>query len=159
MKEEGRALGYAFALPRLVARLGGRHPRRAEFSRWEAYGLGILVFGISCVFVARLVLPLVRPGLLQGLALVLLPFAVWIGYLLLYFVNAQIVVPLRALRLYSAPTNNPFQHFVIMSGTTWLALLLLRDECDWLKSLGLFWLGLLFCNLLAIVILKLRHEP
>ena len=49
----GREIGYAFALPRLIARLGGRHARRAEFSRWEAYGLGILVFGISCVFVAR----------------------------------------------------------------------------------------------------------
>ncbi len=155
----GRERGYAFALPRLIARLAGRPARRAEFSRWEAYGLGILVFGISCVFAGRMILPLVRPGVLQGLVLFLLPFAVWIAYLLLYFVNARIVALLRKLGLYAAPTNNPFQHSVIMAGTTLFALLFLRDECNGVKSLGVFWLGLLSCNLLAIVILKLRHEP
>ena len=35
-----RPIGYAFALPRLVARLAGREVRRAEFSRGEAYGAG-----------------------------------------------------------------------------------------------------------------------
>jgi hypothetical protein len=156
---ESSDLGYAFALPRFLARLAGRPVRQAEFSRWEAYGLGILVFGISCVFVARLILPLVRPGIWQALFLFLLPPAMWMAYLLLYFINAQVVALLRRRGFYSAPTNNPFQHFVIMSLTTWLALLFLRDGCDWVKSLGVLWLGLLFCNLLATVILKLRHEP
>jgi hypothetical protein len=159
MKENGRELGYAFALPRLIARLAGRRARRAELSRWEAYGLGILVFGISCVFAARIILPVVRLEVLQGLVLVLLPFAIWIAYLLLYFLNAQIVSLLRTLGLYSAPTNNPFQHIVIMSGTTLLAGLLLQDECAWLKSLGIFWLVLLALNLLSIAVLKLLHEP
>jgi hypothetical protein len=159
MKENGRELGYAFALPRLIARLAGRRARRAELSRWEAYGLGILVFGISCVFAARIILPVVRLEVLQGLVLVLLPFAIWIAYLLLYFLNAQIVSLLRTLGLYTAPTNNPFQHIVIMSGTTLLAGLLLQDECAWLKSLGIFWLVLLALNLLSIAVLKLLHEP
>jgi hypothetical protein len=159
MKEEGSDLGYAFALPRLVARLAGRRVRRAEFSRWEAYGFGILVFGISCVFAARLILPFVRPGIWQALFLFFLPPAMWVAYLLLYFINARIVALLRRLGFYSAPTNNPFQHFVIMSLTTMLALLFLQDASTWLKSLGALWLALLFCNLLAIVILKLRHEP
>ncbi len=151
-------VGYAFALPRLVARLAGHEVRRAEFCRWEAYGFGILVFGMSCVFAARLLSRFVRPGFFQGLILFLLPFAVWIAYLLVYFVNAQIVTLLRRLGLYSAPTNNPFQHFVIMSGTTWLALLFLRDECDWLKLLGVFWLGLVGANLVSIVILRVLQE-
>lgn len=151
-------LGYAFALPRLAARFGGRQVRRAELSRWEAYGTGILVFGISCVFAGRAILPLVRPLALQLLALLLLPFAIWIAFLLVYFVNAQIVALLRRLGLYSAPTNNSLQHFVIISGITLLAALLLRDECDWVKSLGVFWLGLVSLNLLSILILKLRHE-
>lgn len=158
MREHGSELGYAFALPRLVARLAGRRARRAELSRWEAYGLGILVFGISCVFAARFILPVVRPGLPQALVLVLLPFAIWIGYLLLYFVNARIVALLRTLGLYTAPTNKPFQHFVIMSGTTLLAARFLQDECAWLKSLGVFWLGLLALNLLSLFVLKFRHE-
>jgi len=151
-------LGYAFALPRLAARFGRRQVRRAELSRWEAYGTGILVFGISCVFAGRAILPLVRPLALQLLALLLLPFAIWIAFLLVYFVNAQIVALLRRLGLYSAPTNNSLQHFVIISGITLLAALLLRDECDWVKSLGVFWLGLVSLNLLSIVILRLRHE-
>ncbi len=158
MKEEGPELGYAFALPRLVARLAGRVVRRAEFSRWEAYGLGILVFGMSCVFAARLLLPFVRPGPLKVVDLLLLPFALWIAFLLLYFVNARIVALLRRLGLYGAPTNNPFQHFVIMAWTTWLAFLFVRDESGLIKSLGTFWIGLLFFNLFALFILRFRHE-
>lgn len=151
-------LGYAFALPRLIARSAGRKVRRAELSRWEAYGLGILVFGISCAFAARRVLPFVRPPAMRVLVLLFLPFAIWVAYLLLYFVNAQVVAPLRKLGLYSAPTNNPFQHIVIMSLITLLAVLLLQDESDWLKSLGIFWLLLLSLNLFSMLILKLRHE-
>ena len=118
----GREIGYAFALPRLIARLGGRRARRAELSRWEAYGMGILVFGISCVFVAHTLLPVVRPAFAQLLVLLLLPFAVWVAFLLLYYVNSLMTALLRRFGLYSAMTNNPFQHFVIMSLTTLLAL-------------------------------------
>lgn len=151
--------GYAFALPRLVARLAGRRVRRAEFSGWEAYGLGILVFGISCVFGARLVLLFVRPGWAEALLLLFLPAETFVAYLVLYFINARVIALLRRLRLYSAPTNNPFQHLVIMSLTTVLALLFLRDEWRSLNSLGVLWLGILSSNLLALVILKIRHEP
>ncbi|MGI8956985.1 MAG: hypothetical protein ACR2II_08750 [Chthoniobacterales bacterium] len=156
---EKSQIGYAFALPRLVARFAGREVRSAEFSRWEAYGLGIVVFGISSLFVGRALLPLVRPGVLEWLTILLLPFALWIAFLLWYFVNAQVAALLRRLGLYTARTNNPFQHFMIMSGTTLFALLFLRDGCAWIRSLGVFWLALLLGNLLAIVILKFRHEP
>ena len=152
-------IGYAFALPRLLARLAGRAPRKAELSRWEAYGFGILVFGMSCVFAGRLLFPFVRPGLLQGLFLLLVPFAVWIAYLPLYFVNARVAALLRRLGLYTAPTNNSLQHFAFMALTSGIALFFLRDECAWIKSLGGFWLGLLACNLLALLILKFQHEP
>jgi hypothetical protein len=65
---------------------------------------------------------------------------------------------LRRFGLYSAMTNNLFQHHVIMSLTTLLALLLVRDESGWMKSLGVFWLGLLFLNLISILFLKFLHE-
>lgn len=152
-------IGYAFALPRVVARRGGRNVRQAEFSRWEAYGLGILVFGMSCVFVARLFLPFVRPALLQVLVLFLLPFAIWVAFLILYYLNFLTIGVLRRLGLYAALTNNPLQHAVIMALITGIALHFLHDECTWVKSLGIFWLGLLFLNLLSILIEKLRHEP
>ena len=159
MKDKNRELGYAFALPRLIARLGRREVRRAELSRWEAYGLGILVFGISCVFVGRAVLPLVRPGVLPWLFLFFLPFAVWVAFLLLYYCTALVIALFRKLGLYAAVTNNPFQHVVIMSLTTLLATRLLRDESGWLKSLGIFWLALLGLNILSIFVEKLRDEP
>jgi hypothetical protein len=151
-------IGYAFALPRLLARLAGREARRAELSAAEAYGLGVLVFGMSCMFVARALLPMVRPFLLSLLVLFLVPFAVWIAFLLLYYLNSLVVALLRRLRFYSAITNNPFQHVVIMSLTTLIAFHFLGDECRWANSLGLFWLGLLGLNFLAILVEKLSDE-
>ena len=151
-------LGYAFALPRLVARLAGRKVRRAEFSSGEAYGVGVLVFGVSCVFVARALFPLVRSLAWQLLVLFLLPFAMWAAYLLLYYVNSLVAAFLRKLRIYAAVTNNPFQHVVIMSLTTILAVILVRDQTDWMRSLGAFWLALLALNLLAIFLEKLLDE-
>lgn len=152
------ARGYAFALPRLVARLAGRPVRRAELSRWEAYGTGILVFVIPCVFAARLFLPIVSHFVLQVLFLVLLPFAIWIAFLLVYFVNARIAALLRRLGLFSAPTNNPLQHFVIISLVTLLASCLLCDEAGLINSLGALWLGLLSLNLLSLLCLKFRYD-
>ena len=150
--------GYAFALPRLMARLAGRKVRRAELSRWEAYGTGTLVFGISCIFAARFVLSLVRPVALQALALLFLPFGIWIAFLLLVYVDSLLVALLRRLGLYSAVTNNPFQHFFIISLTTLLAALLVRDETGWMRSLGSCWIALVALNLLSILLLKFLDE-
>ena len=147
-------LGYAFALPRLVARLAGRKVRQAEFSRLEAYGVCFLVFGISNLFVARALLPLLGSLVLQGLVGFLLPFAMWAAFLLLYYLVSLVIAVFRGLGLYRATTNNSFQHVVIMTLTTGLALALVRDDCDGVKSLGFLWLGLLGLNLLAIAVLR-----
>jgi hypothetical protein len=153
-----RQIGYAFALPRLVARLAGHKPRRAEFSGAEAYGLGILVFGFSYVFVARALLPIVRSFVLYLLVLFALPFAIWVAFLLLYYLNSLVIALFRKLGLYAAVTNTPFQHVIIMSLTTGVAFFFLRDECDWVKSLGIFWLGLVCLNVLSIFVEKLLDE-
>ncbi len=153
-----RERGYAFALPRLLARLGGGEVRRAELSRWEAYGLGILVFSLACVLAGHLLLPLVRPVFWRLLALFFLPFAVWVAFLLFFYLNALLAGGLRRLGLYRAVTNNPFQHFVIIGLTSLWAVLLIRTGTDWMCSLGVLWLGLLALNLLALGLLKLRHE-
>jgi hypothetical protein len=158
MKGAGtRPLGYAFALSRLVARSTGRKPRRAEFSGLEAYGLGLLVFGMSCVFVARSLL-FVRPTVFYLMVLLILPFAIWIGFLLLYYLNSLVVALLRRLGFYSAVTNNPFQHIVIMSLISLVAFQFLLEEPVWVKSLGVFWLGVLSLNLLSILIEKFLDE-
>ena len=38
--------------------------------------------------------------------------------------------------------------------TTLFALLLVRDETGWMRSLGIFWLGLVSLNLISILILQ-----
>lgn len=150
--------GYAFALPRVVARMAGHQVRRAELSAVEAYGVCILVFGISCVSAGRALLPLVRPVSLRLFCLVLLPVGIWAAFLLLYYLVSLLIGLCRRLGLYAAVTNNPFQHVVIISLTSLLALLLVRDECAWVKSLGIFWLCLLALNLLAVMGLKLLRQ-
>lgn len=152
-RDEEPERGYAFALPRLVARLAGRKVRRAEFSKLEAYGVCFLVFGISNLFVARALLPLLGSPVLQWLVLLLLPFAMWAAFLLFYYLVSLVIAIFRRLGFYRATTNNSFQHVVIMTLTTGLALVLVRDDCDAVKSLGFLWLGLLGLNLLAIAIL------
>ena len=154
----GETKGYVFALPRLLARLRGWKTRRAEFSRWEVYGFGVFVFGFGCVIAGRLALPFVRPTFLRVFVLIFLPIAVWIAFLLGYFVNWLLAGGLRKLGLYSAPTNNPLQHFVIMSQFSFLALFLLRDSSVVMNSLGAFWLGLIGFNLLALFLLKFIPE-
>lgn len=149
-------VGYWFALPRLCARLAGRKVRRAEWSGWEAYGLGGLVFGIGCVFLARALCVVVRPGFGRVLCLLLTPLLVWIACLLVYFVNWLLAGLLRRLGLYHARTNNALQSFLIIALVSLLASLLLRDESGWLRSLGIFWLALVSLNLAAELLEKIR---
>jgi hypothetical protein len=153
-----RPLGYAFALSRLVARATGRKTRRAEFSGAEAYGLGLLVFVISYVFVARELLMFVRPLAFYLALLFVLPFAIWIAFLLLYYLISLLAGLLRRLGSYSAVTNNPFQHVVIMSLISLIALQFVFEKPVWIKSLGIFWLGLLFLNFLSILTEKFLDE-
>jgi hypothetical protein len=151
--------GFWFALPRLLARLTGRKVRRAQWSAVEAYGLGWLVFLFPCVFFWREQLAVVRPIFWQIVLFVLIPLAVWIGWLLLYFFVWLLAGLLRQLGLFSRLTNNPLQSFFIILIVSVLALLFLRDEQFWLRSLGMFWLGLVALNFCAEVILRCSHEP
>jgi hypothetical protein len=156
MKEAER--GYFFALTRLLARLAGRRVRKAEFSRWEIYSAGWFVFGFAGVVTGWILLPLVRPTELKILVLLLLPAGVWIALLLFYFVNWTTAAILRQLGLYAERTNNPLQHLIIMAVFSCFALALLRDENMLLNSLGIFWLGLVSLELLALLILRFLDE-
>jgi hypothetical protein len=79
--------------------------------------------------------------------------------LLLFYLNSLLARLLRRLGLYAVATNNPLQHFVVISLMTLLALWLAREPNEWLRSLGIFWLGLVGLNLLALAVLKFLHEP
>jgi len=153
-----RQEGYAFALSRLVARLGGRKVRRAEWSTLETYGVGLLVFGISCVCAGR-VLPLfVRATVLRVLLFGALPVLLWVTFLLLYYLVSLFIRLLRRFGLYSAPTNDPVQHLFFVWLTTVLSLLLVAKGSVWLQLLGGLWLGPLILNLISIPIERLLDQ-
>lgn len=151
-------LGYWFALPRLLARMARKNVRRAQWSAGEAYGLGWLVFLFPCIFLWREQLTVVRSIAWQIVVFVLIPFAVWIGWLLVYFFVWLLANLLRRLGLFSGRTKNPLQSFFIILIVSLLALLFLRDEQFWFRSLGIFWLGLVALNFCAEIILRFSHE-
>lgn len=150
--------GYFFALPRLLARVFGCKARCAEFSGAEAHGVGMLVFTMVCVLLGRALWTFVRPGWLQLLFVIVLPLGAWIALLVFYFVNSLFARLLRRLGLYSAPTNNPLQHVVIIAVLTLCAARLIGDASVWLRSLGIFWCALVGLELFALLVLKIRHE-
>jgi len=148
-------LGFAFALPRLVARLGGREVLRAEWSGLEAYGVGLLVFGISYLCAAGLVPLFVRPMVFQVVTYAILPVILWLVLLLLYYLISLASRTFRQLGVYSASTNDPAQHLFFVVLTTFCSWFLVRSNAIWLQSLGCLWLALLGLNLVAIAIEKL----
>jgi Predicted nucleoside-diphosphate sugar epimerases len=147
--------GFAFALSRLLARLSGRKVCRAQWSGLEAYGVCLLVFGISCVSAGRVLPLVVRPGILRVALFAALPVILWGGFLLLYYVLSLVIHLFRRLGLYSAATNAPLQQLFFASLTTILSFFLLRSGSGWLQSLGILWLGLLALNLISIVVERL----
>ena len=147
-------LGFAFPLSRLVARLCGRRVCRAKWSVVEAYGVCLLVFGINWVCAGWVVPLFVRGILFQLLVVLILPVVLWLIFLLLYYLISLLIRLLRRLGLYSAPTNEPGQHFFFVCLTTFLSLLLLQSENLWLQSLGGVWLALLGLNLVALALEK-----
>ena len=159
MSEGDTQRGYVFALPRVIAKLFGAKPRRAEWSGAEAYGVCALVFGITYVFSARELLVFVRPWPARLLALFVLPFAVWVAFLLLYYVISLLIRTLRQLRLYKARTNDQFQHVVIMLLTTAISLHFLRDPIGWISALGVTWFLLLGTNIFCIFFERILDEP
>ena len=147
-------LGYGFALPRVLARLVGKRVGQAQFSAVEAYSVCLLVSAMHYIFLARLITPFVRPGWPLALLLLLLPIATWIYFLFLYYAISLVLRVFRKFELFGSLPNNRFQSVIITGLTTLVALLFLRVEAFWLKSLGGFWLGLLLLNLLAIAVEK-----
>ncbi len=141
--------GYLFALPRLLARLAGYEVHRAELNAWEVYSFGVFVFAMACIVAGWAIWPFVWPGFF-----ILLPMAVWVAFLLLFYVNFLLAQLLRRLGLYTAVTNNPLQHFLIMTLMTLLAAWLILAGNAWVRSLGIFWVGLVALNWIAAVLLK-----
>ncbi len=151
-------MGYAFALPRLLARIAGLKVRRAQWSAAEAYGLGSLVFLLPCVWLWQEEVAGARSLVRQIFALGFVPLLVWLGWLLVLAVVWSLASMLRRLGLYRAPTNLPLQSFFILTLVSLCALSFVCEPNLVLRSLGIFWFGLVLLNFLAAISLRFSHE-
>ena len=151
-------VGYSFALPRLLARVAGRKVRRAQWSAAEAYGFGSLVFLIPCVWFWHEELAGARSLVRQMLVVGLVPLFVWLGSLLVLSAVWSLAWVLHRLGLYRAHTNLPLQSFFILTLVSLCALSFMREPNLILRSLGIFWLGLVLLNFLAAISLRFLHE-
>jgi len=151
--------GFAFALSRLVARLGGRNVCRAQWSAPEAYGVCLLVFLISWVGTGRLLPLLVRAGILRLVLFAAVPLVLWLVFLLLYYLISLVIRIFRRFGFFLAASNAFLQHLFFASLTTLLSFFLLRSGSGLLQVLGSLWLGLVALNLVSILIEQLLDRP
>lgn len=136
---------YYFALPRLCAWIGGGSVERSESNWLEAYGAGAVMFLVSYAAV------LVRVAQ-NVFSAVLLLFATWIGWLIIFYINSLIVRAFRQIGVFHTSSKAGAQNIIIGVETTLCALfLIVRSE--W-PLLAWFWIVLVASNLLAAILLR-----
>ena len=149
---------FYFSLPRLFERWRGGCDARTEMNWTEANAVGATVHAIFYVFAAHL--------FLGGLArwqqmILLLPLVslVWIGWLVLLYLNTLILRLLRLGGLLRDLPDNRAQSFLVGVVATAFAIELIRAG-SWLRFFGALWLAAVCLNLAAAAVLALlpRNE-
>lgn len=144
---------FYFALPRLVARLRGRNPERTERNWIEANTAGTMVMLVSYLAIARCLVG-EAAGWKQIASLLPLVVVTWCFWLLVLYLDAQIIKLLRALGVLQELSNARAQSVLVGCVTTALALSVLKAG-PMLSAIGAIWLGAVCVNLLAAVLLGL----
>lgn len=139
---------YYFALPRL---LSGKRTR-TEQNFFEANAAGLLVFAVSYFFAQEMLL---RQASALRLILWAIPlaFGVWLGWLLLLYLNALI---LRALRQFGWLRATPDRHAQSLCIGFWMTLCssYLLAGGTWRAWIGFLWIVALALNLFAALFLR-----
>ncbi|MBA3881855.1 MAG: hypothetical protein H0X73_03855 [Chthoniobacterales bacterium] len=154
--ERGAAEFY-FALPRLVAHLRGANSDRTENNWIEANIAGAAVMLVSFLAISSF---LWSASTLSMQIILLLPTVVitWLVWLLVLYVDAQLIKVLRAVGLLRGVPNARLQSLFISTITTVFACYLLNRE-PFLGTVAAVWIVAVFANLLATVVLAfLRHR-
>lgn len=146
---------FYFALPRLLAMLRGGDSRRAEMNGVEAWAASIAIFIITCFFFAGL-LPDNLVWWLCGLALAVLPFLIWLFWLLALYLNSLILNLLRSAGLFRALPQRRSQGVLIATIATAMALGLLQRN-SFGAEIGAIWLTAVAMNLVAALVLAFRN--
>lgn len=142
---------FYFALPRLLARLGGRSSARAENNWIEANAVGAAILLISYLLLTRLLLSDISRGLQVALLIPMLVATYFIWILILYG-NTFVIRLLRAAGTLKSLSAARAQSLLIGITTTAFALHLLTAN-GWMRLIAQIWLGGVFLNLIAAMIL------
>ena len=153
---ERRAQFY-FSLPRLVAKICGGDPRRAETNALEAWAGSLIFYLISYVFFAAQFIPTGLPRSLTALLLVAVVFFVWLFCLLLLYINSLIIRMLQLCGLFRTIPIRRAQSILLGIAMTAMACTLLTRG-SWMRGVGLFWLLAVAANLAAAFVLALSNE-
>jgi hypothetical protein len=145
---------FYFALPRLIAFLRGGNSARTEKNWLEANVVGAVVMLLSYVAISHLLIPSL-PLLTQIALLPLTALATWIFWLLVFYINAQIIKMLRAARLIQKLSNARVQSAIAGIIATAFAWWLLSAPGS-LMVLATVWIIATCLNLIAAGLLALR---
>ena len=149
---------YYFALPRLVARLGGGSARRSEQNGLEAAVAGTLVHAVTYLFAVRLLIGH-RSTFEQVLLLLPVALLVLASWSVIIYANALLIRGVRAAGVLRGAPDRHLQSACIAAATTLFAWQLIAAG-SWMRLLGLAWMMALVLNLAAAAVLALMHaEP
>ena len=148
---------FYFSLPRLVAKICGGDPRRAEINALEAWAGSLIFYLISYVFFAAQFIPTGLPRWQTALLLVAVAFFVWLFWLLLLYINSLIIKMLQLCGLFrTIPIRRAQSILLGISMTAMACALLMRGS--WMRGVGLFWLLAVAANLACALVLTLSNE-
>jgi hypothetical protein len=144
---------FYFALPRLLNRIRGGTDKVSESNAAESYLGSIGIFIIPFVFALQLFAERFSGWSAIAFDLVLV-FAVWIFWLIVFYINSLIVKLLRACGLFRETPNRRAQDIFIAIVLAAMAyrLSILHGWLGWIGWLCLCALG---ANFLAAILLKL----
>jgi hypothetical protein len=149
--------GFYFSLPRVLHQMRGSPAAPSENHAIEAYLGSIGAFLITFLYGWELLIVGWRggPAIVAGMLLV---FAVWMFWILVFYLNSLLIKLLRLVGLFRQTSNRDAQNIFI--GVV-IAILAYRLSIlpTWAHWIGVFCLTLLTINLLAALFLKLLPKP
>jgi hypothetical protein len=148
--------GNYFALPRLIRKLRGGNATRSEGNWLEACVIGAIVYLISYLFTASLLLPKLNWWQI-AIALPLLFFGLWIGWLIVLYVHSLIAKACESVGLCADLPRRRVQSVLMGILTTIFAAQLLTAG-PVLRVIGALWIAAVALNLAAALLLALFHD-
>jgi hypothetical protein len=148
--------GNYFALPRFIRKLRGGNAARSERNWLEAYVPGAVVYLISYLFTANLLLPKLNWWQI-AVSLPLLLFGLWIAWLIVLYINSLIAKGCEIIGLCADLPRRRVQSVLMGILTTMFAAQLLTAN-PWLRAIGALWIVGVALNLAAALMLALFHD-